>query len=280
VLAVSRGGAVAGEAAAVAGEDFRGFHRGGLCAGATGATTAVVISADRLLDALSLALPPRCPGCGEIVRGDHRFCPRCWGSLRFLGPPCCSGCGAPFDVDADTPCDGCRARPPIHAGIHAAVAYGEVARAVALGLKYGGRTSLARTAAGLMRRGMPPGDVLVPVPLHRWRLWSRGYNQAALIADALARFSGLPVERRTLRRIRATAALRGLGRHERAREVRAAFDVDPRRAASLAGKRVVLIDDVYTSGATTEACVRVLLGAGAASVAVACWARVLDDAVD
>ena len=237
-------------------------------------------TADRLLAALSLALPPRCPGCGDIVRGDHRFCPRCWASLRFLGPPCCAGCGAPFEVEAHALCDACRVRPPIHAGIHAAVAYGDVARAVALGLKYGGRTSLAQTAAGLMRRGLPPGDVLVPVPLHRWRLWSRGYNQAALIADALARTSELPVERHALRRIRATAALRGLGRRERAREVRAAFDIDPRRIATIRGKRVLLVDDVYTSGATTEACARVLLGAGAAGVAIVCWARVIDEASD
>lgn len=229
--------------------------------------------------ALSLALPPRCAGCGEIVRADHRFCARCWSSLRFLGAPACAACGAPFEIDhgPGARCADCTVRPPVHAGIHAAVAYGEVARAVALGLKYGGRISLAETVAGLMRRALPPGDVLVPVPLHRRRLWSRGYNQAALIADALARTSGVPVERRALRRVRATAALRGLGRQARAREVRAAFDVDPARRASVAGRRVILVDDVYTSGATAEACARTLLSAGAASVAIACWARVLDE---
>lgn len=230
--------------------------------------------------ALSLALPPRCPGCGEIVRADHRFCARCWSSLRFLGSPSCAACGAPFETDRgpDARCAECTLRPPVHAGVHAAVAYGDVARAVALGLKYGGRTALAETVAALMRRVLPPGDVLVPVPLHRWRLWSRGYNQAALIGDALVRATGMPVERRALRRIRATVALRGLGRQARAREVRAAFDIDPARRASVAGRHVILVDDVYTSGATAEACVRTLLGAGAASVAVACWARVIDEA--
>lgn len=166
--------------------------------------------------------------------------------------------------------------PPPHAGLHAAVAYGDVARAVALGLKYGGRIGLAETVARLMRRGMPDGDILVPVPLHRWRIWSRGFNQAALIADALGRATGVPVERRVLVRRRATVALRGLGRRARAEEVRAAFAVDPLRRERIASKRILLLDDVYTSGATAGACTRALLDEGAASVAVVCWARVLD----
>jgi ComF family protein len=229
---------------------------------------------------VSLALPPRCPGCGAIVRGDHRFCTGCWQSLRFLGEPCCAGCGAPFEIAGDSGlrCEDCRARPPAHAGIHAAVAYGDVARGVALGLKYGGRTGLAETAARLIARGLPTGDVLVPVPLHRWRIWSRGYNQAALIADALGRARGLPVERHALVRTRATAALRGLGRRARAEQVRGAFAADPRRVERVRGRRVLLVDDVYTSGATTDACVATLLAGGAASVAIVCWARVLDDA--
>ena len=226
---------------------------------------------------LSLALPPRCPGCGSIVRGDHRFCPDCWGSLRFLGEPACSGCGVPFEVASAPRCDDCLARPPIHAGVHAAVAYGDVARTVALGLKYGGRIGLAETASRLMRRVLPEGDVLVPVPLHRWRIWSRGFNQAALIAERLGRDAGVPVERRALVRTRATTALRGLGRRARAEQVRGAFAVDPRRADRIAGKRVLLVDDVYTSGATTDACVRTLLQAGALSVAIVCWARVIDE---
>lgn len=229
--------------------------------------------------ALALALPPRCPGCDTIVAADHRFCADCWGALRFLGAPACAGCGVPFEFDrgAGTRCAECLRDPPRHAGIHAAVAYGDVARSVALGLKYGGRIALAETAARLMARVMPEADVLVPVPLHRWRIWSRGFNQAALVAQALGRARGVPVEHHGLVRIRATPMLRGMGRQARVRTVKAAFAVVPRHRDALAGRRVLLVDDIYTSGATTDACVAVLLRAGAASVAILCWARVLDE---
>lgn len=200
------------------------------------------------------ALPPRCPACDAIVDADHRFCAACWGTLRFLDRNDGEGASA-----------------------YAAVAYGDVARTVALRLKYGGRGALAVTMARLMRRVAPAADLLVPVPLHRWRLWSRGFNQAALIADALARETGVRVDRLVLTRAVATPFLRGLGRAERARAVRHAFAIDPARAPVIVGQRVLLIDDVHTSGATSEACAACLRRAGAASVAALCWARVLDE---
>lgn len=218
-----------------------------------------------------------------MTRQQHAFCPACWPGLRFLGPPCCAGCGLPFDFDrgSGARCGACLASPPRHAGVHAAVAYGDVARALALRLKHGRRIGLAETMARLMARRLPAGaDLLVPVPLHRWRLWSRGFNQSLLIAQALGRRAGLPVEHSTLLRRRATPMLRGLGRRERARTVRSAFAIAPERAAALKGRHVVLVDDVYTSGATTDACTRTLLRAGAARVSILVWARVLDDADD
>ncbi len=222
----------------------------------------------------ALALPPRCPGCGVVVEADHRFCARCWSGLRFLGDPACGRCGVPFAVTGETVCDSCRRRPPVHGGVRAAVAYGPVARDVALKLKYGGRLALADTMARLMRRQVPDGaTVLVPVPLHRRRLWTRGYNQAVLIADALAQGTGLPVERHALTRIRATPPLRAMDHAARARTVRGAFAcADP---AAIAGQAVLLIDDVHTSGSTTDACAQVLLAAGARSVRVLCWAQVV-----
>jgi len=226
-----------------------------------------------------LALPPRCPGCGAITPADHRFCPACWTSLRFLGPPWCAGCHIPFEFDRGegARCAACLADPPPHDGIRAAVAYGEVARGVALKLKYSGRLACAATMARAMGRLMPEGaDLLVPVPLHRWRLWSRGYNQAGLIAAALARAHAVPFAPDLLRRVKATPVLRGLGARARAKAVAGAFALAPDARAMLAGKTVVLVDDVHTSGATANACARLLKRGGAAKVILLCWARVLE----
>jgi ComF family protein len=231
-----------------------------------------------------LALPPRCPGCGEVTAADHRFCARCWGSLRFLGPPWCAGCQLPFDFDRGegTLCGECLADPPPHDGVRAAVAYGDVARDVALKLKYSGRLACALTMARAMARLMPEGaDLLVPVPLHRWRIWSRGFNQAALIAASLSRASGVPADRELLRRVKATPVLRGLGPRGRAKAVTGAFALAKDAGPNLAGKTVILIDDVHTSGATAAACARTLKRGGAAKVILLCWARVLgDEALD
>ena len=224
---------------------------------------------------LDLALPPRCPACGEIVEADGRFCGGCWGQLSFLGPPWCARCQAPFELDQgeEACCDACLRAPPRHAGVRAAVAYGEIARRLALGIKYGGRRGHARVAALLMRRHLPAdADVLVPVPLHPRRLWWRGYNQAGWIADTLARLTGVPVAHAALRRTRATAPLRGHGREARRRAVAGAFAA----TAPLVGGHVVLVDDVYTTGATAAACTEALLAGGAARVTVLTFARVID----
>jgi ComF family protein len=231
---------------------------------------------------VALALPPRCPGCGSVVRGDHRFCSVCWGSLHFIGEPWCATCCLPLEIDrGEAQCAACLKKPPRHAGARAAVAYGPVARTVALRLKYGGRLAFASTMASLMARHMPAdADLMVPVPLHRWRLWGRGFNQAALIGSALSRATGVAHDPFALRRPRRTPALRGMGPKQRARAVQAAFAVDPKRAESLKGRHLVLIDDVYTSGATADACTLALLNAGAAKVSVLCWARVVGDSLD
>ncbi|WP_375243257.1 double zinc ribbon domain-containing protein [Sphingomonas parapaucimobilis] len=231
-----------------------------------------------LLALAQWALPPRCPGCAEPVEADHRFCSQCWGQLRFLDTQGCTCCGMPLGGLTGR-CGACLADPPRHAGVHAAVAYGPIARELPIRLKHGGRIGVAETMAGPMARRMPPGaDLLIPVPLHRWRLWRRGFNQAVLIGEGVARRSGVPMARQVLQRVRATPLLRGLAPKQRRAAVTAAFRVtDP---AAVKGRHVVLVDDVYTTGATAGACVRVLLAAGAASVAILCWARVIEGAGD
>jgi ComF family protein len=246
------------------------------------AVSAARAAARQILD---YALPPRCPGCGAVTQEEHRFCITCWTSLRFLGEPCCERCGRPFEYDAGegAECGGCVADPPAFDRLRAAVAYGDVARKVALKLKYSGRPAAAETLAHFMQRhlaGRLADAILVPVPLHRWRIWKRGYNQSALIASSLARRTGHRAELDLLRRTKATPVLRGLNRRERALAVRGAFALAPQAKQAVAGRSIVLVDDVYTSGATANACAKVLKRGGAARVEIICWARVLNAGQD
>jgi ComF family protein len=228
---------------------------------------------------LDFALPPRCPGCGAITEEPHRFCLGCWSQLAFLGPPCCERCALPFEYESGegVVCGACMADPPDFARLRAAVAYGEISRKVALKLKYGGRPGHAETIARFMERHLEvrPDALLVPVPLHRWRIWKRGYNQAALIASALSRRSGLEARLDMIERIKRTPPLKGMGPKARRDAVRGAFRIAPRHKEAVRSRSVVLVDDVYTSGATANACARILKRAGAAEVNVLCWARVV-----
>ncbi|MEY4270754.1 MAG: hypothetical protein RLZZ58_1970, partial [Pseudomonadota bacterium] len=231
--------------------------------------------------ALDYALPPRCPGCGTIVADDASFCLPCWQSLDFLDRPACAACSMPLGTGAadGMMCGACLAKTPPFAGAPAAVAYGPVARTVALRLKYGRRLGHAPLMAKLMARKLPltggPPLLLIPVPLHRWRIWSRGFNQAALIADALARVTGVDADPLLLTRRRHTPSMRGRGRKERAATVKGAFALAADAKPKLKGRHVVLIDDVHASGATLHACARALRGGGAAAVSALTWARVV-----
>lgn len=232
---------------------------------------------------IDLVLPPRCPGCGTTVGEPHTFCAPCWGGLRFLGPQeGCACCGEPAGVDATFEgwrCGQCLTDPPPFASAQAAFVYGGAIRSAILAFKHRGRTELAamlarpmaRAAADLLER---PDTVLVPVPLHRWRLWRRGYNQAALLAHALARQTGRDWLPDALERVRATRTQQGLSRAERMRNLARAFRVPERRQAMVRGRAVVLVDDVLTTGATARRCTRALLRAGAREVRVLTLARV------
>ena len=230
---------------------------------------------------LDLVLPPRCPACRTIVARDGSFCIECWPTLRFLTAPWCAACGLPFDHDMGNAarCGPCLDKPPRFTTARAALAYEGAARPVLLGFKHGDRQHLARLMAPQLARigaeWLGGEALLVPVPLHRWRLWSRGFNQAALLAHALAKRTATPLAVDALQRVRPTTISRGMGRRARAANVRNAFRVA--RPAVVKDRRIVLIDDVMTTGATVNACSRVLLRSGAASVHVLTWARVVRD---
>jgi ComF family protein len=223
---------------------------------------------------LDFMLPPRCPGCAGIVAADHRFCADCWTQLRFLNAPGCSLCSRPLGTQDGLICGPCLKQPPSYDAVIAGVAYGEISSRVALRLKYARRPGLARTMAAVVADRLPrEGATLVPVPLHRWRLWARGFNQSAAFARALQTRTGLPVEVDALRRIRATPSLRGLGPGQRQRAVQGAFAAMKR----FDGAHIMLVDDVLTTGATANACAKALKRAGAARVTLVCWARVVGE---
>jgi ComF family protein len=233
--------------------------------------------------ALDLVLPERCPCCGAITPPGGDFCAACWQQLRFLVPPWCGQCAVPleFATDDEQICASCLATPPLHDGIRAAVVYNDVSRHVVLRMKYGGKIGMAKLIAKHLRRHLPdPSETIlvVPVPLHWTRLWGRGFNQSALIAKALARPGSLSFCPDALVRQQQTPFLRGMSRKQRAKTVGSAFALNPKMADQIKGARILLIDDVMTSGATSNACVKTLKRAGAEWVQIFCWARVVHSA--
>ena len=225
---------------------------------------------------LDFALPPRCGGCGTIVDEVDSFCAGCWSKIEFLGVGGCSRCGLPLKATDASLCGLCLARPPRLDRIRAAVAYDEISRSIAMRLKYGRKVALARTMSRFMHPLLgefPPDAVLVPVPLHRARLWNRGFNQSAIVARELSRRTGLPVVVDALKRVRSTPPLKGMNLRQRRRTVAGAFRAH--RPTEFRGRTIILVDDVLTTGSTANACARVLKRAGAARVDLISWARVI-----
>jgi ComF family protein len=231
---------------------------------------------------LDLVLPPRCPSCREIVTSDGSFCVACWARLDFLTAPLCACCGLPFAYAAadGALCGACLADPPAFDRARAAVRYDDASSGLVLALKYADRTQLARPMARLMARAVPAADsslVVVPVPLHPRRLRQRLFNQAVLLARPLARHWRATLLPDALERRRDTPPTRGLSRAARLRNVAGAIALSPRAAGRLAGRDVLLVDDVMTTGATVDACARQLRRAGARNIDVVTFARVAHD---
>src|ERR1700719_1458033 len=230
---------------------------------------------------LDIALPPLCVACREPVSGEG-VCATCWARMSFIAPPYCPRLGMPF-VYAPGPdmlSMEAIANPPAYARARAAVRYDDVARTLVHALKYQDRTDLAPAMGRWMARAgrelLDGADVLVPVPLHWRRGWSRRYNQSGVLARVIERETGVAVAAEALRRIRPTEQQIGLSRPQRASNVQGAFKVAPDRQHLIGGRRVVLIADVLPSRATVDACARALLRAKAAAVDVLVFARVVD----
>ena len=229
--------------------------------------------------ALDLLLPPQCLTCDLPVDAPGQFCPACFGQTTFITAPCCATCGAPFEEGPPSRiCADCARDPPPWRAARAALRYDAQSKRVLLPFKYGDRVETARALAPMMARAgaalLREADILVPVPLHRRRLLSRRYNQAALLARALSRLSGRPALLDALCRVRATRKLADMSPARRTAELEGAVAVRASRVEAVRDAHVLLIDDVLTSGATARVCTGALLGAGAARVDVLAAARV------
>lgn len=230
---------------------------------------------------LDIVLPPVCPSCRGAIADDGAVCPACWSRIRFVAPPICPVQGTPFphDLGPGALSGEALADPPPFRRARTAAIYDDVARLLVHRLKYQDRPELAGLLAGAMQRAggelLGEGVLLVPVPLHPLRLWGRRFNQSALLAASLSRRTGLEWDPFALHRVRATARQVGLTARQRELNVRGAFAVPAAAREAIRGRDIVLVDDVYTSGATLKAAARALLRGGAGAVDVLTFARVI-----
>jgi ComF family protein len=229
---------------------------------------------------LDFLFPPLCASCRAPVAEPHSLCADCWRAIAFLDGPCCTRCGYPFDFDpgGETLCGGCLAREPVYDRARSVMRYDDKSRDLVLALKRADRLDLVPAFAKWLARSgrdfLAEANIIVPVPLHRTRLWMRRFNQSAVLARQLSRDCGLPTDPFLLERARRTPSQGEMrSANARRRNVLGAFRVA--RPEAVRGKTVVLVDDVYTTGATVEACARALKRAKAQKILVLTLARVV-----
>ncbi len=230
---------------------------------------------------LDAAYPPQCVACREITAEPATLCAVCWREMPFITRPFCERLGTPFAVDIGGPLlsPAAIADPPVFGRARSVAHHRAAAQELVHKLKYGDRQELAIAMGGMMAATaadiLTEATVILPVPLHWTRLWQRRFNQAAALAAVIGQRSGLPVEPSLLRRRKRTMRQVGLTRTHRQENLQGAFIVPDEMKPSLRGQRVLLVDDVMTTSSTANAASRVLLKAGAASVDVVTFARVV-----
>ncbi len=232
--------------------------------------------------ALDFLFPPLCVSCRARVSEPHSLCAQCWRAINFLDGPVCHKCGTPFDVDpgGETVCGACHLKPHDFAMARAVMRYDEASKPLILRFKHSDRLEYAPAFVRWLERSgralLAETDLIVPVPLHRWRLWTRRYNQAAVLAEKLSRLSSKPWDALALIRKRSTPSQGAMpSAKARRRNVLGAFRVAPKAADKIKGRTILLVDDVVTTGATLDACTRALKRAGAARVYALTLARVV-----
>ena len=230
---------------------------------------------------IGLAYPPTCIACSAATGEPHTLCGACWAGLRFIERPFCERLGTPFAVDLGVPLvsPAAMAEPPVFARARAVARYDDTARLLVQRLKYSDRLDLAPALGRMMARAgselAAECDVIVPVPLHRSRLWWRRFNQAMMLARIVGAVHDRPCEPALLARVKRTRPQVGLTRAQRGENLQGAFRVPVGERHRLKGKRVLLVDDVLTTGATANAASRALLRGGAVAVDVLAFARVV-----
>lgn len=228
---------------------------------------------------ITMLFPARCSACAKVLPFAHHLCPDCWHHYHFISHPLCHVCGLPFssDLGIHPVCGKCLSSPPLYHSARAAVMYTPTSRQLIARFKYHDKTAYHHLLSRLLyyagRNILPQADLIIPVPLHRKRLFKRRYNQSALLAQTLSHLCGVPAHLDILKRYKNTSPQATLKRKDRIHNVKNAFAINPKLKSFLYQKHLILVDDVMTTGSTIHACTDVLLKAGAKQVDVLTIAR-------